>query len=205
MSQSVVGPLGNGLKNAREERGNAMKRKLTLALVLSLTLGIAGLANAATYFDFKWLDISVTGTGTAVWSHDVTPDLTVPYDTVNLATLFITGYTDGGIFGAGAGSNDLVTVEQTFNLGSLYSLFGIVVDLSDVGQVFTAWGPGNGTFDVSLSYNQSPNHLVITSSTLAINYDNHTPPIPENSTMVLVGSGLVGFAAWGRKKFRKLT
>jgi len=42
----------------------------------------------------------------------------------------------------------------------------------------------------------------ITSAWFASTGTNETP-VPEPGTMMLLGSGLVGLAAWGRKKFRK--
>jgi hypothetical protein len=34
-------------------------------------------------------------------------------------------------------------------------------------------------------------------------YDSGPAPVPEPTTIILLGTGLIGLAGWGRKKFKK--
>lgn len=179
-----------------------MKRIAVWALVLGLSLGVAGVANAALITDVVRVNRILWGNGFIGWSHTVDPDFTVPYDTVNSASLAISGWFSNG--------NSSVLIEQDILLGSLdrgihsFSVFGLT-------QYFQAgWGPENGTFDVTLLYNQPNYGMILNSSILSIDYTNNEPPggggavpAPEPGTLMLVGTGLIGLAGWSRKKFLK--
>lgn len=185
-----------------------MKRLLLLAMVFGLTMGVVGMANAALittevgvdqYLMTDTVNLYKYGYGYNYfsWSHQVTPDFTVPYDTVNSASLKIKGYF---VFG-----DIIAKAEDTLTLGSLTT--GILpVSIYDISSYFVlGWGPSNGTFDVKLYYNQPNCYFYLNQAILSIDYTNQDPPVstPEPGMMLLLGSGLVGTAVWGRKKFRK--
>jgi hypothetical protein len=74
----------------------------------------------------------------------------------------------------------------------------------DISSVFSSWGNGN-PLAVTITANGSCGDykLMLGSSTFALDYDNGTAPVPEPSTFLLLGSGLIGMLRFSRIKFKK--
>lgn len=141
------------------------------------------------------------------------------------------GFDDGtkvmsGTFGAGQVSSFTATVPGAAGIGSFY-LEGLVTDLPDADFLNPDWiGPLQWIVDIELqgTLNQPPGNSTTTqffdgragegsyatvpfvsgSDTLFKNDASNTlSVVPEPSTVILMGIGLLGLAGYGRKRIKK--
>lgn len=202
--------------------------KKGLLLIVLMVFGWVGIASAVTYTETLDLDVTLSEgviaslftDGYHAYSHSTPADFEVPYDVVNSATLSIDAYWVNG-------GNDPVYVEGSLagnltNGGSFenpswdwswstwsYSVYNPGYDSPattafDILSTFDVWANGD-TLDIIIQATQDAWYdfegiLTLASSTLTLDYDNDVAPVPEPSTLLLLGSGLAGFALYRRKR-----
>ena len=173
-----------------------MKRILLLALVLCLTLGIAGIANGALITSVDTTSWIFGGAGITKLYFQNALDLSVPY-AWNSGSLTINGFTLDQ-------NNNVISVQENIELGSFNTVYSS--NLYGLNQYFMLESDlSNRKFNVGFAISNPEGKFAISSSTLTVDYTNNGAPIsnPEPGTIILLGSSLVGLAVWGRKKSRK--
>jgi hypothetical protein len=178
-------------------------KKIVLGIIVTF-FGMLGSANGTSYTETTILNDWLWGAGTYSWIHNTPADFSVPADTVTSASLEIFAFFVNG-------NNDPVYVQSTF-VGNLtntsfdfseWTLEGTKFDISDI---FSPIWDAN-SFTVSLNYNEfscwCPGILYLGGSKFTLDYENGTAPVPEPSTMLLLGAGLLGLVGYNRRRASK--
>lgn len=169
------------------------KQWMVLLMALMLTMfAVTGQA-ATIWFDKVDLARTVVGVGTTSWQHDMPLDLQVP-PLSNIVSAKLDIFYSNPFGGAYISANgDIVGNILSFKFwqSGLDKAF-------DITAALVPWTQGTPFLNVDVT---GAGGVYFAKSELTIDYN--PVPAPEPSTMILLGSGLVGLAGWGRKKFRK--
>ncbi|MDO3377919.1 PEP-CTERM sorting domain-containing protein [Geoalkalibacter halelectricus] len=195
-------------------------RRLKLFLgALVFVLGMSGAAWGLWIDEVDLENVSLSGEGVFTWNHALPEGFSVPPYTVHSAFLEITAIR------AADGNDDVswISGDVTTFLASLNgptgnsnnnnlpaNSYGTDIDLLDF-EVFVSWVVGD-VLQFSIDYVHEGYRLPMTlvSSVFTLDYSdlsgvtNPPAPVPEPSTLLLLGGGLAGlFVARMRRKARK--
>jgi hypothetical protein len=182
-----------------------MKKVTVFLCSLAMVFCVAGVAGAISFSETKTLnELMYEGGDTFSYWHSTPGDFEVPFDTVESATLKIVG-------SFVSSDNNVVEVSEQF-VGNLTTGFFLSTSYFNIESIFDSWGTG-APFRITINTNGKfwDGALLLSSSTFNLNYENlvapigTTPngvaPVPEPSTVLLMGVGLLGLVAVGRRKF----
>ena len=199
-----------------------MKKILMIVSAMMMISGMSGDANALIFSNTTNLDV-ILGEGpgaswlledTYTYTHETPTDFQVPWDRVNSATLDITGYYIDGdddtveIQGAGIGT---LTPGGAYGISWDWSWssgltsdpwFDPSVSKFNIAPTFSSWSTG-APFEVTIRADGDwwDGSLELSSSTFTLDYENQVAPVPEPSTLLLLGAGLLGLTGYRRRRF----
>ena len=184
-----------------------MKRLLVLiCCAFFVVIGMGGKSFAVPY---TWTDTTDFNPDRYIgwwqnfsYSHDLTDNTPDPFkvgeDHIDSYSLSVSLYDDGGK----CDFWELAYVNQPGILGD-----GLYIDFEADNQTF-GWSLAgvislNATGELGVTITSWLGDFYLDSSTLIATGDNATAsaPVPEPATMLLFGFGLIGMAAFGRKKY----
>jgi hypothetical protein len=185
-----------------DEEG-AMKKYYVAVCVLFLIFGLGGFAGATPYTwvdTFDPCDIRVGWFDSLKYEHDLTDNTPVPFaigeDFIYSYSLTVRLYDDGGFLDL----PEIAYINQPGLLGD--GFYDFSYENRELGWSLAGLIELNLLGQLSVSIDSWFGDFYFDYSQLTARGENNAP-VPEPATMLLLGSGLIGLAGFGRKRFRK--